>query len=323
MDIFGDDVIYDIADICDGVDPGVLKHAGVFVYLKDSQDSLEKYNTDHSAPDRYFRRARALQVYQKRLNPPCYEIWPSFLGVKRLINDLDLPTNPKEMFFSKLIAGGDYAWAVNGNYGRYQNYAVEVFGLEMSGILLNETCKRKKLPDPRQYTTPPKYWFESPMELIQIWRTRVFRSCSFTPSTANPLTPYRPNFPYLEKRWHPNVADATFTLAGIEENSLAPAPLKRFYTDAYKILTSSRSRPGRPRGSGCYKNRQEFFKEVRDIYRKFVAQFGRRPLQKEVIVRMPVSVSSFKRYWSQTKLRWNKVHNIFNSESLEISSNWP
>ncbi|HEV7744187.1 MAG TPA: hypothetical protein VGO56_04245 [Pyrinomonadaceae bacterium] len=308
MDRYEDDVIFDVADIHNGQ----IRRRGSFEFLKYMQDGDEKYNTDHRALERYLYIKNVLHVQQLRLNPPCYQISKQFQGMKTLIDRLGMLPDPFARFYSKLIAGGDYAWALDKRkYDRYQKYTVEVFGLK-TGESLNDSYERTRIPDPRQYATRPQYWYESSTDLIQIWRTRVFLSSSYTSSITNPLTPYSPIFPYVEKRWHPHRKQGTLLF----ERPDGPGPVVNlrsgFYEDACKILVRSPATPGRGRS---YKSLEEFYREVRTIYRQ-LAQKEYRPGQKEVMLRMRCSEATFYRYWEQTKLSWKKSHDLFMSEVI-------
>jgi hypothetical protein len=308
MDRFEDDVIFDIADI----HSGKIMPRSAFEFLKYQQDSNERYNADHDAPERYLYVRKVLHVHQKRLNPPCYRISRKFAGMKTLIERFDIPHHPFALFYSKLIAGGDYAWALNKRiYDRYQKYTVEVFGMK-TGQSLNESYERTGLPDPRKYATPPQYWYESRLELIQIWRTRVFLSSSFTPSTTNPLTPYWPTFPYLEKRWHPHRKQKTLLFESPDEPARMVSLRSNFLKDACNILRPSPATPGRQRN---YKSAEQFYREVRTIYRQ-LAQKDYRPGQKEVMLRMRCTEATFYRYWKKTELCWKTSHHLFMSEVI-------
>lgn len=316
MDRFEDDVIFDIADIHGGVN---IRRRGAFEFLKYMQDGDERCNTDHCAPHRYLYIDKVLHVHQKRLNPPCYQISKQFQGMKTLIDRLGMLPHPFALFYSKLIAGGDYAWALDRRkYDRYQKYTVEVFGLK-TGESLNDSYERTRIPDPRQYATPPQYWYESCIDLVQIWRTRVFLSSSFTSSITNPLTPYRPTFPYVEKRWHPHRKQSTLRFESPDEPAQMVSLRSSFLEDACSILVRLPATPGRRRS---YKSLEDFYREVRTIYRQ-LAQKDYRPEQKEVMLRMSCSEATFYRYWDDTELSWKKSHDLFMSEVIppEITDN--
>lgn len=313
MDRLEDDVIFDVADIHAGYYSSFLKSPGMFEGLKYLQNRVEKEARNRDGDKRYSPDGH---VYQTRLNPPCYRISQRFKGIRKLCEELelDLTTDNVPHVYSKLIAGGDYVWALDENYSRYQRYTVEVFGLLVTFTGLTEVSKRQKLPDPRQYATPPKYWYESPLELIQIWRTRIFYSAPrlFNPSLSNPLTPHRPRFPYLEERWHPSLAPITFGVEGIDKSAGRPRMQSQFVSDAYKILMQAPTTSGRPR---IYKTSEEFYLEVRKVYRQ-LARKSDSPQQKEVALRLKLSLSSFSRYWSDTEIRWEDAHETLKSELI-------
>jgi hypothetical protein len=318
MDRFEDDVIFDIADI----HKGQIRGREYFESLKYQQDR-EETKKERSAPERYLYIKNELYVQQMRLKPPCYQISKQFQDMKTLIARLGMLPDPFAHFYSKLIAGGDYAWALDKRkYDRYQKYTVEVFGLK-TGESLNDSYERTRIPDPRQYATRPQYWYESCLELIQIWRTRVFLSSSFTPSTTNPLSPYWPTFPYVEKRWQPHRKQGTLLFERPDGPGHVVGSRSNFYEDACKILVRSAATPGRGRS---YKSLEDFYREVRTVYRQ-LAQSEYRPGQKEVMLRMRCSEATFYRYWEdtkrQTKLSWKKSHDLFMSDVIppEISDN--
>jgi hypothetical protein len=306
------EVIYDVAEIHGD---GTIRHPDSLEALKHRQDYLEK-EANRNSPGRYLRYGSLLVVEQRRLSPPCYQISPMFEGMRRLVTDLDLPTGLRTSVFSKFIAAGDYVWAMGRNYDRYQNYTVEVFGVRLRLFALDESYERLKLPDPQRYKTPPQYWYESSLELIQIWRTRVFRSSSFTPSTSNPLTPYRPTFPCIERCWHPQLKEMTIDFRGTPESSAVRSSRSQFEIDGHNILLRSPTTSGRGR---LYESLEEFYCEVREVYCS-LAKKDFEPLRKEVMLRMTCSKNTFNKYWSKyylaTGLRWKDSQRLFKSRLI-------
>src|SRR6185369_3404094 len=138
-----------------------------------------------------------------------------------------------------------------------QEYTVEWFGLVIAPKRNRRAHEKTELPDPRQYAVEPRYWYQSVYELIQIWRTRIFWSAPklFTPSPANPLTPYRPTFPYFEERWYPQSEQPGITLGGLDKFCVGFSVLEEFYSTAMGILMRSHTNAGRP---PLFPNGQEF-----------------------------------------------------------------
>jgi hypothetical protein len=316
MELLGDDVIFDVADIHAGHYSAFLKLPGAFEYLKYLQDCREKEARKRSGSE---RSSPGGYVSQERLNPPCYRIWRLFKDIAKLCYELnlDLPFDCDNVLYSKFIGGGDYAWSLDDNYGRYERYTVEVFGLATRWISLIENDTRIRLPDRRQYATPPKYWYECPFEPVQIWRTRIFRSSPelFTPSVTNPLTPLQPGLPYLEERWHPNLANTTISFNGIDKSAGPPSMHGEFMADTYQILMRAPIPPtalGRP---SRYKPLLKFYLEARKVYRQLALKSDR-PSRKEIALRMNFSLTSFSRYWARTKIRWEDAHETFQSDLI-------
>jgi len=125
------------------------------------------------------------------------------------------------------------------------------------------------------------------------------------------LTPFRPNFPCLEERWHPDLTRLKIDFLSFYKSTGPPSKHSEFLADAYRILTRAPTTLGRPRRYEL----KEFYIEARKVYRQLSAK-GNRPSRKEIALRMNFSRSSFRRYWARTKIPWEDAHETFKSDVI-------
>jgi hypothetical protein len=327
MDSFEDDVViqddafYELKEFGVRLDGKLLKDPVVFKILKEQYDLQQRIRRSGLVipRDRCFEIDSEIQVVERAIDPPCYMIVPKFAGIKQLRHELDLPKTSKTRFFSKFIPGGDYV-GVNGAARKHlQEFTVELFGLVIAPKRNRRAHEKTELPDPRQYAIEPRYWYQSARELIQIWRTRIFWSAPkrFTPSPANPLTPYRPTFPYLEERWHPRSKLTGITLGGLDQFLVGFSLLEQFHTTACGILLRSHTNAGRPR---LFPDGQQFIDEVKLAYLAIWREKKYEPAQKEVAKRLSCNPLTFKDYWRKFGIMpWHDLYELWITKTSETS----
>ncbi|MDT4956123.1 MAG: hypothetical protein QOJ02_4261 [Acidobacteriota bacterium] len=248
------------------------------------------------------------QVHKLTVYLPIYIIRPTFEGIKRLVEELDLPSGPRELYYSRLYSGGEYVTPTGQRIEKYEKYTVEAFGLKMEPTPPLSYPLKYEIPDPSQYSTPPKYWQNSHREIIQIWRLRIF-DCpleALETTAANPLSPYHPNTLYLEERWHPNRPRLVF-LGGLSDVNISFLPeLKRFFCDAYRILERLNPK-GRPPGTSTYSSSNAFCRRMKKELREFRKSEKYKPTEKQIAFKMGISESTFKRHLRIAGLSWRDL----------------
>src|ERR1700730_13937289 len=63
------------------------------------------------ARKRFFGNGTISHVYQRRLAPPCFMIFPSFPEVSRVLSGLNLPNHPRATYYSAFTQAADYIGA--------------------------------------------------------------------------------------------------------------------------------------------------------------------------------------------------------------------
>src|SRR5947209_960194 len=248
------------------------------------------------------------QVYKLSVYLPVYIIRPTFEGVKKLIEELDLPSGPRELYYSKLFNGVEYVNLRTPPIERFMKYTVEAFGVKIKPTGPLSYPPKYEIPDPSQYSTPPKYWQNSHLEIIQIWRLRIF-DCpieALQTTASNPLTPYHPSTLYLEERWHPKQPRLVF-VGGLPEVHISFLPeFNRFFSDAYRILERLNLR-GRPHGTSRYPDSDAFCRRMRKEVRVYRKLHKCKPTEKEIASKMGISESTFKRELRMAGLSWRDL----------------
>jgi hypothetical protein len=299
MDEFDDDELYEI----------MIWFSGIKIRFE-GQSDYKEFKTGIMKPSRsrrFYPQRDNWEVYQISVYPPIYIIQPTFEGVSKLVEELDLPTGPKELYYSKLCSGGEYVTPVGKRIEKYDKYTVEAFGLKIKPTTPLSYPLKYELPDPSQYSTPPRYWQNSHCEIIQIWRLRIF-DCpieALQTTASNPLSPYHPNILYLEERWHPSQPRLVF-IGGLSDVHISFVPeLERFFCDAYRLLEQLNPR-GRPLGTSIYTS-DAFYRRMMKELRAFRKLNKYKPTQKQIAYKMGISESTFKRNFRITGLSWREL----------------
>ena len=242
-------------------------------------------------------RDRRMEVRELTTDPPCYMIMPTFAGIRPLIKDIVLPQSSKTIFCSKFIPGGDFVGAKGATHKHLQGFTVESFGLVIDPVQLGKLNVKTEILERRDYVFARTYWYQSSAELIQVWRTRVFRTTPelFAPSTANPVTPCEPNFPYLQESRDPRSKVSHTIVGGVDRFLVGFALLEQFIASTRTILLRSHTIAGRPR---AFESRQQFLRQVEQAYLAVWQERKHIPAQKEVAEKLTCNPLTFKDYWS-------------------------
>jgi len=256
------------------------------------------------ARERFFGDGAISHVYQRRLAPPCFMIFPSFPQVRRVLSDLNLPNDRRAIYYSAFQSAGDYLGVTGKTYTKCQRFTVELFGVRLS------PAYTKKYAPQYNIFSPATFWSESSSEVIQVWRTRVYSHppADIGISSSQPMSPYSPSFPYLESRWHPDRDKTALLLGGLGGYKYAFSELDKFYARAFSILSKTPIKEGRPKGSGLFSTRLEFWKRAVKIHNELWIKNGTKPSQGEVAwVMNKMSVNTFKDLWSHTDGYWADI----------------
>jgi hypothetical protein len=290
-----DDVFYTLPGLGARLTGRALKDEDILIFRRP-----RKVEEEELSAERYYPDADEPQVFQYCLEPPAYAIFSDFDGLKQLIQELNLPNQPLNIYYSSLWRAGEYV-DPSKPVKEYQTYTVETFGLKLGSTRLPEV----RFED--WHIDQPSYWRELDGGLVQIWRLRIFHctpnELGTTPS--RPFSPRYPTIPYLEERWHPKLGKVVH-LGGLQRTDIASAmELHHFFCDSYRIL-KRRRKMGRPYGTREYLNFFSFYRKVVSVYQELLQAPKRkgRPTQPEVALKMGISISSFKRYWRTTGLDW-------------------
>lgn len=256
----------------------------------------------------YYPNRDEWQVQKLTYYLPIYLIRPAFKGVKELVEELDLPSGPEELYYSRFCSGSEYVNCAGPSIEQYERYTVELFGLKIKPTKPLTYPLKYEIPDPAQYATPPEYWQYSHREIIQIWRLRIF-DCPLTEiqtTTASPLSPHHPDKLYLEVRWHPNRPKLIF-MGGFSHVHISfLEELKRFFGDAYRILEKVNP-VGRPPGTSKYPDSDGFRRRLMRELRAYRKRHETKPGEKEIAFKMGLSVSTFKRCMRSAGLLWRDL----------------
>lgn len=276
---------------------GVLGNA----FLAELESGSTEYDVIKPlAPERVFVVKDRISVYQRRLQPPTFLVLENHPGAIKVLIDLDLAYNPGEIYYSCFVGGGDYVGAVEEAHEKCQRFTVELFGKLL----------RSKDPELLHHDRhfPPELWTESSWELIHVWRKRVYVQplATLDICPAQPVSPHSPSFPYLESRWHPD-RETSLLLGGVEGYKHGFRLLERFYDRAFRVLTKSPFKSGRPKGSGLYSDPYEFWLEVVRVHTRLWIKNGRKPTQPEVAIEMGMALPTFKDNWARTRALWSEL----------------
>jgi hypothetical protein len=270
------------------------------------------YNRADSSTTRWENRRPV--IYKYRDNPPGWMLSPAFYRVTALIEELDLPTDPDEVIFSKIWSVQEFTGTDTAKYPAYEEFSIETLGVRVTQVpefyLVHEF---PSLPNPFNL---PRYWLTPSLELIQIRRIRVF-NCSIArwlkPSIDSPITQNQ-SIPFLEERWHPTCWGRTF-LDGLSGRSVAWSPkAERCFRMARRILSGDITR-GRKPGTKIYPEGAEFYAIAQDSYAKLEKQLNRPVERKELAQALGLSTSSFKKYWQSTERPYPPIAPRFSEQS--------
>lgn len=270
---------------------------------EDQHKQLQEDFRQRFARERFFGNGTVSYVYQRRLDPPCYIIFPNFPKLARVISDLNLPKDRQATYYSTFRRGGDYLGATGKTYEKCQLFNVELFGMRLSSQF------QRKNRNKEYRLSPPTFWRESRDEIIAVWRTRVYaqplNDVGICP--AQPMSPYAPFFPYLEGRWDPDQGRTVFLFGGWEKFKFGFSLLEKFYNRAFSILAKAPFKYGRPTGSGIYLDLEEFWKVAVKVHNELWIKNGTKPTQSQVAWELKLPLPTFKDYWSRTGVRWRDL----------------
>src|ERR1041385_2672958 len=120
------------------------------------------------AAERWFEVDGCVSVFQTPVEPPRFVILSNYPGLGQVLSDLSISENPRTIYYSCFLRGGDYAEATGEGYKKAQLFTVELFGRFLNSTL-GEDIERE-LPMWRR----PMFWSDSTGGKIAIWRTRVY-----------------------------------------------------------------------------------------------------------------------------------------------------
>lgn len=237
--------------------------------------------------------------YHYRRDPPRYIKCSLFEDVRDTVLALNMPPRLEDLYCSIVIGGGHFAGATGSTYRRYQEYTVELFGRKTE---FPYRQRKRKWPYLSQSPVQPIYWHESPDDVIQIWRTRVFLCClnKLAKSPSESMGGY---FPYFQETWHPTWPSTSISLNRVEKLGSRISWVD-FCSTAEQIRARGMPKIGRP---GRFPTSQAFYEEVRKVFSELWTQNRSRPTQKEVAWKMSIKISYFKKLWGKTRRRWNDL----------------
>jgi len=248
--------------------------------------------------ERWFEVDGCVSVFQTPVEPPRFIILSNYPALRQVLSDLGVPENPRTIYYSCFVSGGDYANATGEAYKKSQLFTVELFGRFLNSTF-GEDIERE-LPIWRR----PMFWNDATGEEIAIWRTRVYSQplADLDLRPSQPMSPYVPCFPYLETRWHPDRDRKAFLLGGLEGFTGGFSLLRKFFRRASSILDGSPARFGRPP-----LDPMEFYKTVVRACHELWIEDGEKPGQARVALRLNISDEVFDKRWAKTNRRWADI----------------
>jgi hypothetical protein len=255
---------------------------------------------DNECSDYYPSHGSDIQVARYSSAPPGYNIFSSFAGMRRILNELNMPDKADNVYSLRFYTAAYYLKCLGRSlpkkYDECHKYTVEIFGLR---VKLPEDFRfgmKVPLPDPTQYYCAPDYLTEAEISHTQIWRLRII-SCSIEEvetRLSNPFGIFPPGTLYFEERWH-HQDGKTRLIGGLEPRSgNYGTSLDGFRKNAICILDGYR-KPGRPRGTR-YFTPSGFRSAVKAHYEELYNPNERQPLPKEVAIKLGISVGTLKNY---------------------------
>lgn len=249
-----------------------------------------------------FSEANPTRAFQYIAEPPAYIILSKCEAIAELIRKLQIPNGSDDIYYSILVTD-DYLNKMNCH--NHDKFTIELFGLKLKTVPMNSLA----------YQTQPFYWRESPQEVIQVWRMRIFicRPQELNTTESNPISSDEAPFPCLEERWHPEKSYPTIHLQNLANPETGHSLLK-FYTRLSNIDSKRNSHTGRPPGSGWFRSDSAFFRAMMITRKQLQSKYDREPTQKEVAWAMSVSLSTFKQYWGRISkhqsLQWRDLYDL-------------
>ena len=300
-----DDVTYEIK-------PLRLKFLGATLknpdYWNAILETVKRRKGELEYEQKCFPNKNDIQVFRYSDVPLGYQIKPTFAGVRQLIQELDMPEDSEAVYYLRIFNGWDFArYALRPSLKKYQRYTVETFGLRIKMPGLSSGDELLPLPDPAQYKSPPMYWEEYRMILIQVWRVRVFYCPTklLQTSPSNPFSPYNPDGLYYEECWHPR-RGTSWKLGGREHlrDLHITDKINNFFKDAQIVLTGiHKPRQKTPKPSG-FPDSASFEKEYKDKYFNLLDETGFKPKQETVAKALKICRSTLHNHLTYFKLTW-------------------
>jgi hypothetical protein len=255
---------------------------------------------------KYYPSKSNVQVYQYSDDPLAYEIYADFGEVEVLIKKLGLPLYHNRRYISAYFTGPNSPRTSNPLPRSFNNYTVEVFGIQVA--LPPLLRKKSKLwptgPDIPKYMCEPIYWRESSQYGVHIWRTRIFdRPISIlNPSPARPLSHPDPWDMYLEERWHPS-GGLRWSINWSENLALRASKVCHFMQDALRILGYTKEKP-KKWSKRRLSNPEEFINRLQDIYKIEMNRLESKPSQEIIAAGMGISRSTLARRLEEHHVTW-------------------
>jgi hypothetical protein len=271
--------------------------------------------TDGFEPTRTFIEHGEPQVHKYRSNPPGFIISPGYNRVQNLIREIDLPTGPFDVYFSKMWSADEFLGLPTIQPQKYEGYSVETFGVRVISLPFSYAYEDNALPNPSHL---PRYWLTSSLRLIQVRRLKVFKCPLKHLVSRVPLSDGPEPILYLEERWDPRRWGITeLGGVGIKDSN----EVGTFLRTARRILAGDPKR-GRPQGTRQYPIGREFYELARAKFSELQDKFGRPPLRKEVALALGLSISSLKSYWCTTGRLWPPrkpyVTNVYGVQTPQV-----
>lgn len=241
-------------------------------------------------------------VYQIPVEQPRFIILSNYPLLRQVLWDLGMPNVPQAIYYSCFLGGGDYTNTTGETYRKSQLFTVELFGRFLDSVVPEDV--ERELPKRWQ----PNFWNDSTCEDVAIWRTRVYSQplTRLRLAPPQPMSPYSPSFPYLERRWVPARDRDVLLLGGLEGFSGGFSLLNKFYQRASSILYGAPARWGR-----VPMDATEFYKVVVRVHNKLWIRDGIKPGQKQVALEMGLNLNTFRSRWKKTEANWDDIPGPF------------
>jgi hypothetical protein len=297
-----DDVYYEIKSLGRRILGKYLKSP---YRRKAISEEIQRRKEEFENERRFFLNIGSTPV-QKYLTSNTYIINSNFHGLRSLLQELGMPENPPDIYYSTLFVSNALFRHDKRSFEKFRKYTVEVFGLLIkSPEMTNDDIKYHILSGKQLYKYQPRYFRFSGGIAVQGWRLRVF-NCpieSMRTSLSNPFSTSSPGVVYFEERWHPEVG-TTLELRGLEHLTGLPiSTTAQFIEDALRIYGKEKRR-GRPRGPSEFIDRESFIESLTDAYHKLSGSSNRRPTQEAVAGELLVSLSTLKLYLRAFEVKW-------------------